>query len=127
MRTCLSILKLRQASYYLEIDGLGDVTCHGLAQLMEGKSPQQLREMFNIVNDFRGDEEGNAAANGGKWSEDPNARACLEGRKSSCTHGSAVSNKTTSSQTSSGGPKASRKQLRRKQNGAKVTTRKKTP
>ena len=85
---------------------------------MEGKSPQQLREMFNIVNDFRGEEEG---ITNGKWSEDPNARACLEGRMSSCSHGGV--SKTTSSQT---GPKNSRKQLRRKQNGvangAKVTS-----
>ncbi|CAG0919452.1 unnamed protein product [Notodromas monacha] len=68
-----ALLEVVKASYYLEIDGLGDVTCHGLAQLMEGKSPQQLREMFNIVNDFRSDEE-------------VIARACLEARASACLH-----------------------------------------
>ncbi|CAG0919590.1 unnamed protein product [Notodromas monacha] len=45
-----SLMDLVKASYYLEIDGLGDLSCHGLAQVMGGKNPEQLRDMFHRAN-----------------------------------------------------------------------------
>ncbi|XP_066396539.1 SKP1-like protein 1B [Miscanthus floridulus] len=48
---------LVQAADYLGMAGLVDVTCHKLADMMKGKTPVQIREMFNIKNDYTPEQE----------------------------------------------------------------------
>ncbi|KAM0935490.1 putative S-phase kinase-associated protein [Dioscorea sansibarensis] len=52
-RTSLDMLYcLATASNYLEIEGLLELTTQRIADLIKGKNPDQLREFFNIKNDF---------------------------------------------------------------------------
>lgn len=37
--------------------GLLDLTCQSVADLMKGKSPEEVRELFKIKNDYDKDEE----------------------------------------------------------------------
>ena len=41
-----------QASYYLDVKPLVDMTCRAIADTIKGKSPEEIRNTFNIVNDF---------------------------------------------------------------------------
>ncbi|KAL8098473.1 SKP1-like protein 1 [Apium graveolens] len=45
------------ASNYLEIAGLLDLISQQVADRIKGKMPEQIREMFNIKNDFTPEEE----------------------------------------------------------------------
>lgn len=45
------------AANSLEIQGLLNVCCKGVAMIAEGKSVEELRETFNIKNDFTPEEE----------------------------------------------------------------------
>ncbi|CAN8312667.1 unnamed protein product [Cochlearia groenlandica] len=45
------------AANYLNIQGLLDLTCKTVADMMRGKTPEQIREHFNIVNDYSPEEE----------------------------------------------------------------------
>ncbi|EYU37961.1 hypothetical protein ABFS82_02G007400 [Erythranthe guttata] len=45
------------AANYLNIKSLMDLICETVAGTMKGKSPVELREMFNIENDFTPEEE----------------------------------------------------------------------
>jgi S-phase kinase-associated protein 1 len=42
---------------YLGIQSLLDITCKAIADMMKGKTPEEIRETFNIVNDFTPEEE----------------------------------------------------------------------
>lgn len=52
----------QQASYYLEIKPLVDITCQAIAKIIKGKSPEEVRSTFNIANDFEPEEEAQIAA-----------------------------------------------------------------
>ncbi|KAL6179016.1 hypothetical protein ACLB2K_050532 [Fragaria x ananassa] len=45
------------AANYLNIKELLDLTCQAVADMIKGKTPEQIRETFNIKNDFTPEEE----------------------------------------------------------------------
>lgn len=45
------------ASNYLNIKSLLDLTCKTVAGMIKGKSPEEIRQQFNIKNDFTPEEE----------------------------------------------------------------------
>ena len=51
------IFGLIQAANYLDIDDLLDVTCKAIANMIKGKTTEEIRTLFNIVNDFTPEEE----------------------------------------------------------------------
>jgi len=57
------------ASNYLDIKPLLDVGCKTVANMIKGKSPDEIRKTFNITNDFTPEEEEqNRREN--EWAED---------------------------------------------------------
>ena len=46
-----------QAANYLDIKALLDVGCKTVANMIKGKSPDEIRKTFNIQNDFTPEEE----------------------------------------------------------------------
>lgn len=47
--TCLpTCLHMLQAANYLNIKGLLDLTCSTVAQMIKGKTPEEIRKTFNI-------------------------------------------------------------------------------
>jgi S-phase kinase-associated protein 1 len=51
------IIELIMASNYLNIKDLLDLTCAKTAHALKGKTTEQIREMFGIVNDFTKEEQ----------------------------------------------------------------------
>ncbi|KAK9127817.1 hypothetical protein Syun_016614 [Stephania yunnanensis] len=45
------------AANYLDINGLLDLTCQAVADLLKGMSVEEVRKLFNIENDFTPEEE----------------------------------------------------------------------
>ncbi|KAL6183663.1 PREDICTED: SKP1-like protein 1A [Fragaria vesca subsp. vesca] len=45
------------AANYLNIKGLLDLTCQKVADMIKGKTPEEIRTLFNITNDFTPEEE----------------------------------------------------------------------
>ncbi|KAJ3682456.1 hypothetical protein LUZ60_015029 [Juncus effusus] len=45
------------AANYLNIKGLLDLTCQTVADMIKGKTPDEIRKHFNIKNDFTPEEE----------------------------------------------------------------------
>ncbi|KAH7332159.1 hypothetical protein KP509_20G072300 [Ceratopteris richardii] len=45
------------AANYLNIQALLDLTCQCVADMIKGKSPEELRKIFNLENDFTPEEE----------------------------------------------------------------------
>ena len=54
---CLVLFIPAQAANYLNIKGLLDLTCQTVADMIKGKTPEEIRKTFNIKNDFTPEEE----------------------------------------------------------------------
>jgi S-phase kinase-associated protein 1 len=52
-----ALLELVMAANYLDVRGLLDTACKAVANLMNGKTPEEIRRTFNVRNDFTPQEE----------------------------------------------------------------------
>ncbi|KAH9297317.1 hypothetical protein KI387_028999 [Taxus chinensis] len=52
-----TLFDLILAANYLNIQNLLDLTCKTVADMIKGKTPEQIRQKFNITNDFTPEEE----------------------------------------------------------------------
>jgi S-phase kinase-associated protein 1 len=64
-----TLFELILAANELEIPSLLDLTCAKAASMIKGKSPEEIRKTFNIVNDFTPEEEAQVREEN-KWCED---------------------------------------------------------
>jgi len=58
-----------QAANYLDIKPLLDLTCKTVANMIKGKTPEEIRKTFNIKNDFTPEEE-EIVRKENEWCED---------------------------------------------------------
>lgn len=63
------LTSILQASNYLDIKPLLDVGCKTVANMIKGKSPEEIRKTFNITNDFTPEEEEQIRREN-EWAED---------------------------------------------------------
>eukprot|EP01039_Chlorochromonas_danica_P003851 gene3851-4208_t len=63
------LFELILAANYMDIKPLLDLTCATVASLIKGKSPEEIRKQFNIVNDFTPEEEAQVREEN-KWCEE---------------------------------------------------------
>ena len=52
-----TLFSLVMAASYLKIEGLLDLTCQTVADMMKGKTAEQMRQMFGITSEFTPEEE----------------------------------------------------------------------
>jgi S-phase kinase-associated protein 1 len=64
-----ALLITSQAANYLDIKALLDVGCKTVANMIKGKSPDEIRKTFNIQNDFTPEEEEQIRREN-EWAED---------------------------------------------------------
>ncbi|KAG8954698.1 hypothetical protein FRC04_011131 [Tulasnella sp. 424] len=57
------------AANYMDIKPLLDVGCKTVANMIKGKTPEEIRKLFNIVNDFTPEEEAQIKKEN-EWAED---------------------------------------------------------
>lgn len=63
-----TLFELILAANYLDIKSLLDLTCKTVANMIKGKTPEEIRVIFNIKNDFTPEEE-EAVKNENSWVE----------------------------------------------------------
>ena len=63
------LFELILAANYMDIKPLLDLTCATVASMIKGKSPEEIRKTFNIVNDFTPEEEAQVREEN-KWCEE---------------------------------------------------------
>jgi len=63
------LFELILAANYMDIKPLLDLSCAKVASMIKGKTPEQIRKTFNIVNDFTPEEEAAVIAEN-KWAEE---------------------------------------------------------
>ena len=63
------LFELILAANFMNIQPLLDLTCATVASLIKGKSPEEIRQCFNIVNDFSPEEEAQVREEN-KWCEE---------------------------------------------------------
>ena len=51
------LFEIIQGANYLDIASLLDLSCAKVASLIKGKTPEEIRKTFNIINDFTPEEE----------------------------------------------------------------------
>lgn len=61
--------RLILAANYMDIKPLLDLTCATVASMIKGKTPEEIRKTFNIVNDFTPEEEAQVREEN-KWCEE---------------------------------------------------------
>jgi|ERR1712224_420359 S-phase kinase-associated protein 1 len=64
-----TLFELILAANYMNIAPLLDLTCATVASLIKGKTPDEIRRTFNIVNDFSPEEEAQVRDEN-KWCEE---------------------------------------------------------
>lgn len=52
-----TIVELIMAANYMNINSLMDLACAKISVIIKGKSPEQIRQIFGIENDFTPEEE----------------------------------------------------------------------
>jgi len=63
------LFELILAANYMDIKSLLDLTCAKVASMIKGKTPEEIRKTFNIVNDFTPEEEATVREEN-KWCEE---------------------------------------------------------
>ena len=63
------LFELILAANYLDIKSLLDLTCAKVASMIKGKTTEEIRKQFNIVNDFTPEEEAQVREEN-RWCED---------------------------------------------------------
>lgn len=64
-----TLSQLIRAANYLNINGLIDLSCKVVANMIKGKTPEQIRQIFNITNDISPEEDQQIIAENQWWEE----------------------------------------------------------